>query len=246
MAIHKYTTPEKWLDRPVSIVMIGAGGTGSHLIDSLARIDYAIKRLGGHGLDITLFDDDTVSEFSAVRQRFYPADIGELKAPLLIHRLNLLYGLSWKSVPRKFHADSLTYSNCPDIIITCVDKPKIRAEIARAGENMPDDRLYLDMGNADFSGQVILGHLNQQKNARLKRLPNVFSFYPELESMLDDDDKPSCSMEESLKTQTLGINQAIANAASTLIWLLLREGGLNHQGVYLNIKTGESSPIRIL
>lgn len=246
MPIHKYTTPPHWLDHPVSVHMLGAGGTGSHLIDALARVDYAVKKLGGHGMNVTLYDDDTVSEFSIVRQRFYPADIGELKAPLLIHRLNLLYGLNWKSVPQKYHADKLTNNNCPDLIITCVDKPKIRADIAKAGMELPHHALFLDMGNSDFSGQVILGHLNQTANEKSKRLPNVFSFYPELEAMLDEDDKASCSMEESLKSQTLGINQAIANAASTLIWLLLREGGLNHQGVFLNIKTGESAPIRIL
>ena len=33
--------PEAWLERPVRTVLIGAGGTGSHLVGALMALDHA-------------------------------------------------------------------------------------------------------------------------------------------------------------------------------------------------------------
>jgi hypothetical protein len=52
-------------------------------------------------------------------------------------------------------------------------------------------------------------------------------------------------MEEALANQDLPINRAIANAAMQLIWSLLRHGGLDHQGAYVDIRKGTQTPINI-
>ena len=47
---------------PVTVFVIGAGGTGSQVATGLARISVALQALGHPGLHVTVFDPDTVTE----------------------------------------------------------------------------------------------------------------------------------------------------------------------------------------
>jgi PRTRC genetic system ParB family protein len=94
------------------------------------------------------------------------------------------------------------------------------------------------------TGQVILGTLGRLAEKDVS-LPTVYDFYPDLDGM-QDNDAPSCSMEEALANQDLPINRTIANVVMQLIWSLLRHGGLNHQGAYVDIRKGTMVPINIL
>ena len=46
---------------PVTVFVIGAGGTGSQVITNLARMNMALQALGHPGLHVTVFDPDTVT-----------------------------------------------------------------------------------------------------------------------------------------------------------------------------------------
>ena len=65
---------------PVSVHIIGAGGTGSQVATNLARMDMALRALGHPGLHVTVFDPDTVSEANIGRQLFSESEIGLNKA----------------------------------------------------------------------------------------------------------------------------------------------------------------------
>ena len=47
---------------PVTVNLIGAGGTGSQVLTCLARLDTALRGLGHPGLFVTLYDPDIVTE----------------------------------------------------------------------------------------------------------------------------------------------------------------------------------------
>ena len=53
---------------PVTVNLIGAGGTGSQVLTCLARLDTALRGLGHPGLFVTLYDPDTVTEANIGRQ----------------------------------------------------------------------------------------------------------------------------------------------------------------------------------
>ena len=55
---------------PVTVFIIGAGGTGSQVITNLARMDTALQASGHPGLHVTLFDPDTVTQANIGRQLF--------------------------------------------------------------------------------------------------------------------------------------------------------------------------------
>ena len=48
---------------------------------------------------MTAFDPDEISESNIVRQRFYPAEIGQNKAVTAIQRMNVYLGTDWDAHP---------------------------------------------------------------------------------------------------------------------------------------------------
>ena len=68
---------------PVTVFVIGAGGTGSQVVTGLARMGMALQALGHPGLHVTVFDPDTVTEANIGRQLFSEAETGLNKACLL-------------------------------------------------------------------------------------------------------------------------------------------------------------------
>ncbi len=51
------------LTRAVNVVLVGAGGTGSHVLRRLANMHLAMVELGHPaGLDVVVIDPDTVSK----------------------------------------------------------------------------------------------------------------------------------------------------------------------------------------
>ncbi|WP_347990032.1 PRTRC system ThiF family protein [Methylomonas sp. AM2-LC] len=240
----KFCTPSNWINKNLTIKVIGVGGTGSEVLGCLARINYAIKELGHNGIHVIAFDDDLVERPNVGRQAFYPADIGHNKAITTVGRINILYGFGWEAKPVKFDPhEKPNYSNDADLYVTCVDKAQFRADFAKKlRENSTYNHKYwIDTGNGSHTGQVIFGVVKGQEPTHM---PTVFDFHPELDGMIDND-QPSCSMEEALSNQDLPINRSIANAVMQIVWSLLRHGGTNHQGCYIDIQKGTQVPINI-
>ena len=65
---------------PVTVFVIGAGGTGSQVVTCLARMGMALQALGHPGLHVTVFDPDTVTGANIGRQLFSEAETGLNKA----------------------------------------------------------------------------------------------------------------------------------------------------------------------
>ena len=76
--------------RQVNVALVGAGGTGSRMLENLLNLHRAMLALGHPGgLHVTLIDDDIVSAANVGRQAFYPCDVGSYKSLVLINRANL-------------------------------------------------------------------------------------------------------------------------------------------------------------
>ena len=70
---------------PVTVFVIGAGGTGSQVITNLARMSMALQALGHPGLHVTVFDPDTVSQANIGRQRFSETELGTEQGRITCH-----------------------------------------------------------------------------------------------------------------------------------------------------------------
>jgi len=243
---HTFYTPAYWLEQPVNIQIIGAGGTGSEVVDSLARLHHALIQLGHpHGLKVELWDGDEVSATNTLRQRFWPSDVGQNKAITLIQRLNLFSGLNWTAIPYAFDLDK-DEIDC-DLLITCVDKANFRYSLGAMGLQQETDILWLDTGNGSREGQVILGHIGDPETVSedYSRLPNVWDLYGKQLMDVDDNDTPSCSAAEALAAQDALVNRFVASIACELVWDLLRHGRIERHGAFLDLDRLSINPIPI-
>ena len=148
----RHVTRVHLLRKQANVLVAGAGGTGSQVITGLARLDRALRALGHRGgLHVHVMDPDRVSEANVGRQLFFDADVGQYKADVLIHRINLAFGLNWQATPRL-----VTERNQMDdgILMGCVDSARARRALAKAATGCD---YWLDCGNRAADGQVILG-----------------------------------------------------------------------------------------
>lgn len=235
---HNIHTP--LLKQTVKVVVVGAGGTGSALMPRLMQLHFAMKELDHPGgLQVTLYDDDIVSKANIGRQCFFPQDVGQYKSTLIVNRLNQCWGTNWEAVPKKVRKSDRINA---DIIIGCVDSRKGRAAILGCVSSY--HCYYIDSGNNENSGQVVIGEMINQSRKAI-RLPHVADLFPDMVDATMDakDDKPSCSVAEALQKQSLVINNTMANEVFNLLWMLFRNGNLNYSGKFVNLETGISRPI---
>lgn len=237
--------PNIWAQRrPLRTLVVGAGGTGSKVVIGLKSIHQGLVALGFSGLSVVLADGDTVSESNLVRQSFYPSDVGLNKAVVLINRLNISCGLSWKAYPQEIDGSYSHGYDRPELVIDCVDTRKARAAIAEGLEYV---RYFISSGNLSDTGQVVLGQPLGYYNTRKKeRLRTAYELFPELcDTSIPEDDAPSCSTLEALERQDLLVNDFASVIILNLLWQLLRHGTLAHHGAFYSLKTGSVRPIPI-
>lgn len=235
------------LSKRIKVVLVGAGGTGSHVLRRLANIHLAMMELGHpYGLDVTVIDPDTVSRSNVGRQNFYLSDVGKSKAEILVNRCNMLMQTNWEASQQR--VTNQTRMMDVDIAIGCVDNRKGRAAILSAlSKSTYKPTYWLDIGNRAHDGQVILGQVYPDKEDQTGRLPHVVDLFPEIadESLEAEDDTPSCSLAEALEKQSLFINDTMANMACNILWDLFRHGQIKHHGQFVNIKSGRATPLAI-
>ena len=154
-------------NHPVTVLLVGTGGTGSQVLNNLGKMSHSLRQLGHPGLYVVAVDDDEVSEANLGRQNFAKSDVGQMKASILISRLNAYFGTDWTMDPMRLGKDlPETVGNLQwkyfDVVITCVDTAKSRIEIVEGLKTLEDaDRptYLLDYGNRKDSGQIVLGTL---------------------------------------------------------------------------------------
>jgi len=153
------------LERPVKILIIGAGGTGGYVIPHLYRIAFASKRK----CSIIIADGDIVEDKNLVRQNFSFTDVGENKAAVMAERYSDVFGIETEYIPDFIESEkqlyellqdsrpSYSYSNKPiSILIGAVDNNRSRV-MCNEVFKMMDDIIYIDAGNAESGGQVVCG-----------------------------------------------------------------------------------------
>lgn len=238
------------LDRRVSIHLVGVGGNGAQMAACLARLDIAMKALGHpHGLHVTAFDADRVSEANVGRQLYSLADIGRHKAIVTIHRLNQFYGLDWIAHPVRYEVFETNRYSPPsaDILVSCVDSRLARRTLHEAVFEGGRYRYWLDLGNTEASAQVVLGQGPQRMAGEGgSRLPCVTELFSELlDANVPDDNRPSCSVRVSLASQGLFINDVAVRFAAQLLYELFSNGRLSQHGVVVNLDSKRAGPIEV-
>lgn len=245
----QHRLPAKLLTKQVNVLLVGAGGTGSRILEKLVCLHRALIAKGHpNGLMVTVVDPDTVSTANIGRQAFYPGDVGCFKADVLVNRANMALGdVRWKSEIAKL--DTRAGLEPFDLVIGAVDNRAARLAILRGLENcMSGSRYWLDTGNRSNDGQVVLGEVPSRKRQTddKSRLPHIGELYPQLidPAAEDPDEGPSCSLAEALEKQSLYINSAVSDFAMNILWNLFTDGQIDTHGAFINLKRMMVTPLR--
>ncbi len=224
----RLTAPEEWGEDVIKVCLVGCGGTGSEVLDILSQFHLALQARGSAGLHVTAWDAASVKTSNIVRQRFWPCDIGQNKAICLINRYNMLLGTDWDA-----HPENLKFNSDFDLLITAVDVASARCEFA--DEKGWLERPWLDFGNSVDFGQAVLGTIGGKR--KKPDFKNVVEHYPDLRKSKGDR-KESCSTLESLLTQDVLINRAVAVAGMSMLWELLKQGWTNKNLCLVDLNKG--------
>jgi len=248
---------------PITINLIGAGGTGSRVLTAIAEMNHSLKALGHAGLHVRMFDDDVITHANLGRQRFAHSELGLKKANARINNINRFFGTNWKAVICKFsnenlhHFESIASAN---IFISCVDSVSARVQIAEILKSLAEPNTqqrdkpfyWMDFGNSKSTGQVILstfGDVVQPTSKKFQTVANLPFVTDEFGSLLQSsetiDNTPSCSLPEALEKQDLFINATLTQLGSALLWSLLSQGMTENRGVFLNLETMITQPLKV-
>ncbi|MGE7775207.1 PRTRC system ThiF family protein [Chitinophaga sp. NPDC101104] len=239
----------------ITVNIIGAGGTGSHLAMALADVNCALYELDHPGVHVRLFDHDKISAANLARQRFSPAEINQHKASAIISRINRYYGYNWEAIPEAYGPELTGYipNLTSQITFSCVDTVVARQMIAqtitgstyRQYEYTP--KYWIDCGNNRISGQIWCATAKPVKQPEIPEtividsLPFITDVYGD--ELVDGPSQPSCSVREALLSQDLFINRAIALAAANFFWKMLRKGKTESMGLFYNADDARMLPI---
>ena len=227
-------------NRPVKIVMLGAGGTGGHIAPHLYRLLYAMNQ---EGCRFLIVDGDLVEKKNLVRQNFIEADLGENKAKVLAERYSSVFGLETEYIPAYIESEEelkklvtprvwkVREYSAPItelvILIGAVDNNKSRSLCHQVFCQM-DNLVYIDSGNGEYTGQVVCG---VRSGGRTYHKP-VGALYPEI---LDETDKfpteLSCAEASVSAPQAITANITAACAVVALVYNILVRGETNVQAV---------------
>lgn len=246
---------------PVTIFVVGAGGTGSQVITNLARMDIALQALGHPGLHVTVFDPDIITEANIGRQLFSPAELGQNKAMAIVTRINRFFGSTWVAEGSHYplRTPDKESPKLANIIITCTDNVRSRLDLWRFLKgfreiNISNEKVpiyWMDFGNAQTTGQVIIGNIRnkitQPTSGEYMPVPkmNVITEEVKYSTVKEKDSGPSCSLAQALNKQDLFINSMLAQVGCDILWRMFKDGRTLYRGAYVNLDSLRVNPISV-
>lgn len=209
------------------IVVVGLGGTGSHLARNLARLLVHRRQNRQSVPELVFVDPDVVEEKNIGRQLFSPTELHQPKAVALARRYNYAFGLEIQAICEPLDAKKHIGQNA--LICGCVDNHHARREILRA-----EGHTWIDAGNEFDHGQVVIGNnsdweavfrgLDRGREKNSSVLPNAGLLFPSLleaESKDVPETELSCTELVARGEQHLYINAFMANLVTHYVYQLL-------------------------
>lgn len=241
----KYSVPKYIKDPtlPLTISVIGAGGTGTMFLQYLARIVYAYQALNRRRICVVVADGDEITDANVGRQAFAPNEVGLNKAQVITSRINRFYGFDWLCKPAHFdYSQKLKKSekevrmmeHAANFIISAVDSVEAKRQIyqfykkALQIKGHPEyvPHFWIDMGNTKTTGNVIV--------TDGKEWPTILDYQDNFEKA---DNEPSCSLAMALNNQDLFINPACAFVGAKWLWECLMQPEIDWRGAFINLDT---------
>lgn len=227
-------------------LVAGLGGTGGYVFYYLSRLIASQK--DKDNFQILLADGDIIEEKNLIRQNFISDDVGRKKVEVLSKRYGYVYDMEIPYFPN-YIEDQKTLENllweprlgfqpsCT-VLIGCVDNNKTRQLFHKAFMDFPDLMIYIDSGNDEWSGQVVMG----AKGRNHIILPPIGYYHPDI---LEDKDtlfpsELSCEDIAVSSPQNIATNITAATIVFNIINQLFFADGTTVYGATFNAKTSQT------
>ncbi len=232
----------------IEIILVGVGGTGSHLAPAIAGVMHHCRERQDDRITLTLIDHDSVEARNIGRQNFCHAEIGLNKAQSMAWRINAALGLKVAAFPEPFQAAKLNHYRTDvaqpqtiRLLIGCVDNHLARRELADCIDNNHGAALWwLDCGNAYNNGHVTIGNSNRfafpdLDVGLLEVLPAPHIQEPAL--LQPDIDTPtlSCADLTIREEQSVMVNRMVAAIAADVVGSFVLRRELQAMATYFNL-----------
>jgi len=212
------STPE------VTIAILGCGGTGSHIAQTLARLASHCRDTNGPYVQLVFVDGDTVEAKNVGRQLFSALDVGKNKAQVLASRFSAVFGLSIVAFPHMLEAHTrIANPGGYGILVGAVDSASGRRAIAYQLGTY-GWKAWIDCGNHESSGQIVCGNTQSLDGMRqaialgmCSKLPSAPLIYPELLKDAPVRPREDCAALVADNAQSLMVNQMMAGVAGQYI-----------------------------
>ena len=241
-------------DRPVKIVMLGAGGTGGHAAPHLYRLLCALDR----NVRFILVDGDAVEDKNLCRQNFSKFDLGKNKARTMAERYADAFGIEPEYIPdfiedkarlkallepeihslprHVWYREKSRLAKAVNelvILIGAVDNNKSR-RLCHDVFMDSRDLVYIDSGNGEFSGQVVCG---VRRGGKTMFQP-VGALYPDILEVTDKfPTELSCAEASISAPQTITANVAAATIVVELVYNIVVLGENDVRSASFSTKT---------
>jgi len=239
-----------------TLIVVGVGGTGSHLSYDMARLISHGRSLGTE-IELLLIDPDIVEEKNVGRQRFTRAEIGMNKAHARAISLSRWLGIKVQFVDGRFSADCIPgqpYSRRGKnfaILLGCLDDSFGNAGRQAIATSMQKDKqryldlIWIDAGNDRYSGQVAVGDMLSGGSIVLNRQMGLVDRLPapcvSIAGLLDApeesflDSELGCAELTAAGEQSLFINSMMAGIMSQFVFDIIFRRRLEALATFVNL-----------
>lgn len=226
-----------------NIVIVGAGGTGSHLIARLAQFVANLNKDKAciKSVAVSIVDGDAVSPKNLERQNFCEYDMMQNKADVMAEAVNDTYHLSWTSWGKYIDSvDELEYifnssdvngkNDHLDILIGCCDNHRCR-QVMEEWFDTQDNGIYIDAANEFSVGEIVIGIRANNKTIS----PSRKHYFPDiLKDTGKSKSEQSCGTVNLSAPQHIATNCESANTVLAVISALLTEHKINGGIIYFD------------
>jgi len=189
-------------------LMVGAGGTGTHLLHPL--INYLDTFHTGSDYLLGVMDGDQVEQKNLSRQLFQATDIYSNKAKAAIHPFES--NTSVRAFPEFLGKDNIDkFITDGTVVLICVDNFPVRARIEQHCNNL-DNVVVINGGNEEDSGSCQIWVRENGTDIT----PRLSFLHPEIYKVEEDRAELSCQAIAQLP----GGEQLIIANMSSAMWML--------------------------
>ena len=231
----------------VTVTVVGCGGTGSYLVQRLVRLAGHARQMNVE-VKLTLVDPDMVEPKNLWRQLFVESEVGQPKARALATRYSRAFGLPVRFFVEKVGANNLRIEpRTLNVVVGCVDNAKARQVIDKIVRQEKGRLWWLDCGNGDQHGQVVIGNLDMD-TAEISPLgycsglplPSV-----RLPELVERERKRgrrgrACADDALENIQGLMVNETVASFAAHYLYRLIISRDLDTWATYVNLQAGNA------